>query len=328
MAIEVEDVVAQFGAYYIDQGQNIAQLRTKMYQPSETAAYFQNRPTINTEWRSTLSQMNSVLQPFQKAWTPKGDLAFEPNSGQLFHIKIDNDETPDDLESSYLGFLDNIEDNDRANWPFVKWFIEVHIIPKSQEDYELYESFLGVFAAPTPGTAGATGTSMNGIRKVIRTYNTAGRTGLDNGPIATGALATDPSDFVRQVEAWADAIPYLFRNKMDFVFMSDSNATLYKRGKRILYGKDYNFINGAPSNLDTVEDYPNLTIARLQSMGTSNMIWGSPTINRIRPLKKSSLANTIRIESIKRTVSMFTDWWEALDFEVPEFIFHNDQDLS
>jgi hypothetical protein len=36
----------------------------------------------------------------------------------------------------------------------------------------------------------------------------------------------------------------------------------------------------------------------------------------------------MKIESLKREVFLYTDWWEALNFEVPEFIFHNDQDLS
>ena len=327
MTITVTDIVTQFGAYYINEGQNLDRLKTKIYQMAETAGYFANRPTENTQWRSTFSQMNGVLQPFQKAWTPKATFSIEPNKFDLFKIKIDDDLQPDEIEATYLGFLANVEDLERKNWPFIRWYIESHLMQAKAEDHELLEAFLGVYAAPTPGTAGATGTSMDGLRKIIRAYNNAGRTGLGDGAIATGALATDPGDFVEQVENWCDSVPYVFRNKLDYIFMSDANATLYKRGKRAKYGKDVQFINGTASNLDTVEDYPSIRIARLQSMGTSDMIWASPSINRIRPLKKGGLQNIFQVESRQRTVSIFTDWWEALNFEVPEFIFHNDLDL-
>jgi hypothetical protein len=36
----------------------------------------------------------------------------------------------------------------------------------------------------------------------------------------------------------------------------------------------------------------------------------------------------MKVESAKRAVDLMTDWWEALNFEVPEFIFTNDQDLA
>jgi hypothetical protein len=58
-------------------------------------------------------------------------------------------------------------------------------------------------------------------------------------------------------------------------------------------------------------------------------MWTSLPQNRIRALKKAALGNTILVkEFAPRTVSAYTDWWEALNFEVPEFVFHNDQDLA
>jgi hypothetical protein len=65
---------------------------------------------------------------------------------------------------------------------------------------------LGVYAAPANGVAGAAGTAMNGLRKVIRGYNTGGRTNLGNGAIATGAFAADPVDWCTQVEEFVRAM--------------------------------------------------------------------------------------------------------------------------
>ena len=327
MAIAIDDVITAFGSYYLGSNQNnIKRLRSLLYQPVETAKYFQDRPGDDTIYRGVLSVLNRIVQPFQKAFTPIGTTTFTPNEFSLFKIKVDMSETPDDLEKSYLGFLAAAPEADRANWLFIRWLVEVHVMAKIQEDLENNEYFAGVFAAPVDGTAGAAGTSMNGLRKVIRDYNTAGRTNLGNGPIATGALAADNADFVTQLEEMVDAIPSLYRPKMDFLFMSKENATRYARGKRKKYNTNYL----QTSELSTVEDYSNIKIVGLASMSAanSNLIWGTQADNRIRPTKKAILANTMKIESAKRVVDLLTDWWEALNFEVPEFIFHNDQDLA
>ncbi|MGN6293769.1 MAG: hypothetical protein ACTHMV_13580 [Chitinophagaceae bacterium] len=328
MAIDVADVKAQFGSYYIKNEINMQRLRSMLYQPVETASLFADRPGSDTIYRGALSQLNRIVQPFQKAYTPIGEIVFKPNQIDLYQIKIDISETPDDLERSYVGFLADKEDLERANWPFVRWLIEEHIIAKKQEDLELNEYFSGVYAAPAPGNAGAAGTAINGIRKQIRDYATAGRTNLTNGPIAMGAPAADPADFCTQVEEFAEAIPPIFRSKLDVICMSKELELRYRRGRRAKYGKEVQFINN--QDLSTLEDFQNLKVKGLASMSAAqtNMIWAAMPNIRIRPTKKASLSDTMKMESNRRVVDLFSDWWEVLGFEVPEFIFHNDQDLA
>ncbi len=326
MAIDVSAVVGQFGAYYVAGSANQANLRNMLYKAVETAQYFSNRPTSDTIWRGTQASLDRVIQPFQKAYTPIGTITFKPNQFPLFNIKIDKDETPDDLEPTYEGFLADVADNERANWPFVRWFAENHVLPRKDQDLEVNEYFSGVFATPTPGTAGNAGTSMDGIRKVIRGYNTAARTNLGNGAIATGVAATSDSDFCEQVEGFVDGIPSLFRKQLDYIFMAPELYIKYKRGKVKKYGLQINYTSG--SDKTNIEDYQNIQVIGLESHTGSGLIWTSLPTNRIRPIKKAALADTLKIESAKRTVSLYTNWWEALNFEVPEFIFHNDQDLA
>jgi hypothetical protein len=329
MAINVADVITQFGAFYKPGSDNQRNLRNMLYASKETSMYFQDRPTEDTIWRGTLASMNRVVQPFQKAYTPIGTITFKPNQFDLFKLKIDLQETPDDLEATYLGFLAALPVVERASWPFVRWFLENHVMPKKNEDLELNEYYKGVYAAPTPGTAGAVSTAMNGVRRVIRAYNTAGRTNLGTGAIATGAPNADDAVFVGQIEAFVESIPELFRGKIDYIFMSKSLVTKYRRGKRAKYGSLQNYLTGTGvDNLLTIEDYPTIQVKGLLSQSASNLIWTSIPENRIRPVKKGALENTMLVkEFAPRTVSAYTDWWEALNFEVPEFIFHNDQDL-
>lgn len=330
MAIDVADVVAQYGAFYKPGADNFLNLRNMIYKPADTAAHFQARPTEDTIYRGTLASLNRIIQPFQKAYTPIGDINFKPNQFDLFRLKIDIQETPDDLEATYLGFLTSIPNNERASWPFVRWYLENHVMPKKDEDLEVAEYFAGVHAAPAPGVAGAAGTSMDGLRKIIRGYNTAGRTNLGNGAIATGAAAADDVDFCTQVEQFVADMPTHFRKRIDKVFMSPDNELKYKRGKRKKYGRLESYLTGNNvSDLVTIEDFTNASVVGVESHAGSGLIWATIAANRIRPQKKASLANTMLVkEFAPRVVSAYTDWWEVLNFEVPEFIFHNDQDLA
>lgn len=323
MALDVADIVAQFGAYYKPGSDNQKNLRNMLYKVIETAQYFQNRPTSDTIWRGTLASLTRVVQPFQKAYTPIGDMKFEPNEFKLYKLKIDMQEHPDDLEPTFVGFLADMVELDRAAWPFVRWWIEQHIMPKKDEDLETGEYFGGVFAAPAPGVAGAAGTSMNGIKKVLQDYNTDGRLNLKNGPIVTGAPAGDDADFCTQVEEFVEDIPSLFRSKLDYVFMSKELELRYKRGKVKKYGTQINMLD--TKDKYSLEDFPNVIVKGLESHTGSNLFWSSIPINRIRPQKKAGLANTMKVEGVKREVATYTDWWEALNFEVPEFVFTNDQ---
>lgn len=325
MSIVVTDVVTQFGSYYKAGGDNALTLRNAIYQPSQTAAYFQLRPTEDTQWRGTYSSLNRVIQPYQKAFTPIGTLTFAPNKFDLFKLKIDLQETPDDLEATYLGFLTSVPDADRANWPFVRWWLMNHVMPKKDEDLELNEYFDGVYAAPTPGTAGSVSTAMDGLKKIIKGYNTDGRTNLGDGPIVTGAAAADAADFCTQVEDFAASMPHVFRKKIDFIFMSADLELRYKQGKRA----KYNMMYAQSPDLLTVEDFPNMKVVGLESHGSSELMWATIAANRIRPMKKATLADTMKVQQFApRVVSAYSDWWEVLNFEVPEFIFHNDQDLA
>lgn len=298
-------------------------LRNMLYNKVETVQYFRSIPQSDTIYRSTFAALDRVVQAFQKAWTPIGTITFTPNQFNLFKLKIDKEETPDDLENSYEGFLADIDDLDRANWPFVRWLIENHIMPRKEQDLELNEYFTGSYVAPTPGTAGAAGASMDGLRKIIRGYVTGGRTNLGAGPIAMGAPEADAVDFCTQIEDFVDSINDLLIGDIDRLFMSKTLAQRYVRGRRLKYNANY----AQATDMVAVQDHPDVQITGLKSHTGSNLIWASPAINRIRPTKKAALADTMRVESYRRVVSLYTDWWEVLNFEVPEFIITNDQDL-
>jgi hypothetical protein len=324
MAIDVQDVVTQFGAHYKPGSDNQKNLRNMIYKPGETAQFFAPRPTDDTIWRGTLATLDRVVQPFQKTFTPISTIKFEPNQFPLYKLKINLQETPDDLEATYLGFLASIPELDRSQWPFVRWWLEQHVNLKKEEDLETEEYGKGVFVAPQDGVAGPAGSSMNGIRKVLQGYNAAGRLNLKNGPIDIGQIAEDPADFCTQVEDFVRAIPSLFRNKLDYIFMSPDLELRYKDGKDAKYNKNY----AKDADLLTVNKFSNISVKGLESHRDMQLLWATLPANRIRPQKKAVLKDTMRLQVDIIQVKAHTEWWEALNYEVPEFVFTTAGDMA
>ncbi len=314
MSIVLSDVVTAYGSYYKDEGQGVADLYKKLYRPSATAAFFNAQPTKDTRVKVGSSELDRVLQPFQKAFTPIGTLTFKSNVVDLFNLKIDKSEYPDEIVDSWLGFLEG-EGIKREEWPFVRWMIEVHVLDKMAEDYELNEAYAGIYVAPTPGTAGAAGTSMNGIKKQFTDY------GARINTVVMGAAPTDPVLYCTYIETFVESLPFEYRKRIDYVFMSETAELLYKKGKRIKYNVNYAQV----SDLMNVENFPNARVQGLASMGAATNVWATLPWNRFRPIKKKALSSDFVIKEYSpRAVSLYTDWWEVLGFKHPESVFKSD----
>lgn len=312
------DLITEFGAYYIAGSQNESRLIRQLRSAFGTAELFRTVVTDDTLYRAAESQMTRVVQPFQKAWTPTGALTFLPVAIQNFKMKVDHEEYPDDIEATWLGFLAD-QGLDRKEWPLVRYYVENELIPQIQEDIELNEIFSGVYAAPTPGTPGAAGTSMDGIKEIRNAHITAGRI----TPITIGAISTDPETFVGQVEAFADALPTKYYKGSMTIAMSMELERRYKRGVLAKYGVNTNYVDGARSGVDAT----NLMVKGVESHDGSDIIWTTPPQNAIRLVKKSANFNRIQLEAEDRKVKAFTDFWTGVGFLIPEIVFTNDSEL-
>ncbi|MFC6999581.1 hypothetical protein [Rufibacter roseus] len=315
--MNIADIITEFGAYYLNSGQNTARLLQLLHRPSTTDTVLTPFFTDDTIYRASQSKMGRVLQPFQKAWTPINDLTFVAIAIEQFKMKIDTQEYPDDLEGTWLGFLagDGIK---REEWPFIKWFVEIHLLPQAKEDYEMFEVYHGVYAAPTNGVAGPAGTSMNGLRKAINDQVTAGR--ID--PIVLGAVPTDPLALVDYIEAFSDQINKAYWKIPMQLCVNETIERNYYRGCDEKYGKDTNH-----KELGGKVKYANLTVIGLPSMDGSDKIWATPKNNVLKLGKKTQNMKAMNIQAVDRLVKLFTDWWSGVGILVPEIVFTNDVDL-
>jgi len=315
--MDVAAIVAEFGAYYINQGQNATRLVKKLYEKSMTEEAFTTVVTDETKWRGGESTITRLLQPFQKTWTPTGTFSAKPIEIDAFKLKLDFEDYPDDLEATWLGFLADAN-LDRKEWPIVRWLVEEHILPRMNQDFEINEIFNGVYAAPTTGTAGAGGTAMNGIKTIRNGHIADGRI----VPISTGALETNPLLFVEQMEEFVDSINTLYWNSPMQLNVSQQLERRFLRGFERKYGRNINY-----TGTGTQIDGTNITLVGRPSQNGSNILWATPKTNAVRLVKKSQNLNTVRIENVDRKVKLYTDFWTGIGFLIPEIVFTNDLEL-
>lgn len=316
--MDVSAIVSEYGSYYLNHGQNRNSLHKKLYFKSETDELFTRVNTDDTIIRRGSSTITRLLQPFQKTWSPTGTLTVSPKSIPLYGFKMDFEDYPDELVETWIGWLAD-SNLDRKAWPFVKWLIEVHIIEKMQEDYEVNEVFMGEYAAPgTPGTAGLVSTSMEGLRKLLNDAID----GTDVTAITTGALSATATTFTEQVEAFVRSIDSRYRRHKMTLAMSIDNEVLYRQGMREKYNMYYNQEN----DLLKVADYPNITVKGFNSWGTSDKLFCSPKENMICGVKKSKNQNMVRVENVDRQIKVYTDFHKGVGWVLDDLIFTNEQD--
>lgn len=323
--MNITDIVTEFGAYYLSQGQNLTSIRQKLRRSLVTPKAFTTVYTDDTIWRASEASHSRIVQPFQKAFTPTGTSAFKPVEIRQFHMKADLSESPDDLEATWLGFLSS-ENVKRSEWPFIRWWVEVLVLPKIQEEIELYEIGAGVYTAPTANTPGAQGTSMDGIQKIVKDHITAGRT----SPIALGAIPAADKDFVDYMRAFHAGIRKEYRNIPMTVYMSEDLVLKYMYGYNEKYGKDT--VTADNANGVTKIKFTNLTIEGIPSMNLKangsacNRIFCTPKENAILLMKKTNNMGRFDIQGVDRIVKLLTDWWMGVGFVIPDIVFCNDQE--
>ena len=308
MAITTTDIVTEYGAYYINSGQNMARLKRLLLFGRETTKLATKIKTDNTVYRLAQSVMTRLVQAFQKSWTPKGDMTFTPNPIELFHLKVDFEVYPDDVEDNWLGFLAS-NDLNRKEWPLIRYILESHFYGQINTDMEELEYYKGVYTAPTSGTAGISGQSMNGLKTFLTT---------DKVNHVTMA-ALDAATIYDQIELFYESISEQYQNSKMIIGMAPKWKRAFLKDKRSLGYYDIT----SPSQIDDTLDFSPARVIGLPSMIGTDDIWATPVDNFLHITKKGENAAKVKIEESKRVVNLLTDWWEGLGFGINEVVWTN-----
>jgi hypothetical protein len=233
---------------------------------------------------------------------------------QTKSVKIDDEFMPDELYATWLGFL-TAKTVDRKEWPFVKWLIEVYYNRQIDQDMELNEYYKGVYAAPVAGVAGADGTGMNGLKKLIQE-------GVDAGtinPVNIGPLTTE--SIFDQVEEFTDKIAEVYQGIPMDICMSQHWAKKYLQDKRAQ--GFYQRKSDKEVNLDV--DFTPQTVKGLACMVGTNDIFCTPSENFLHISPATITKNTFKLEESKRSVAVLGDWSEGLGFGINQAVWTNIQ---
>ncbi len=314
MAITTTQIVAEYGAYYIDAGQNKKRILNMLSQGREIVNFATPIKTDDTIYRMANATFQSLVQPFQKAFTQKGGVDLVPKEIRQYRFKIDDEFMPDELVATWLGFL-TAKQVDRKEWPFVKWLIEVYYKNQIDQDMELNEYYKGVYAAPAAGVAGANGTGMNGVQKLLTDGIAAGTINSIN----IGAL--DAATIFDQVETFTDSIAEVYQGIKMNVFMSRYWYKKYMQDKRAqgFYQKT------SDKEIDSGIDFTPLDVVPLASMVGTSDIFCTPKENFIHLSPATLTKNSYKLEEAKRAVAVMADWQEGLGFGIDQIVWTNIQ---
>lgn len=314
--ITTTDIVTEYGAYYVDAGQNKKRLLSLMRQGRELTNYTTPIRTNDTIYRLGNAAFKSIVQPFQKAFTQKGGVEFTPNEIRVFNLKIDDEFYPDEIKATWLGFL-AANQTDRKEWPLVKWLMEVYYMQQIDRDMELNEYYNGSYSAPTAGTAGADKTGMDGIKKQLQSGVDAGT--MNSVSLTGGVLHKDT--VFDQVEEFTDKISEVYQGVEMNVFMSRYWYKKYMQDKRAqgFYQKT------SDAQIDAGIDFTPQSVVPLACMTGTNDIFCTPKANFLHVTPETITKNKFKVEEAKRVVAVMGDWWEGLGFGINEAVWTNIQ---
>jgi len=266
--------------------------------------------------------VGDVVQPYQWEFTHKGDVTLDAVDNKLQKIKVDILITADDLEKFWDTYIVEWHEigKDATEWSFPRYIYEQVYLPKIIEEMN-HNSYNGVYAAPTPGTAGTSVGSVNGYAKVIADAVLAG----DLTEYATGAFVD--STVVNQIEGWVDSLPTPYRDAPGVIMMSNTLAKKYWRNYRENFGTG----NGVAGNQNEElrVEMTNKTIVPINAMEGSNRIIFSPTTTRnmIWGTRRGfDTYPTIRWKSTDvRVIKGTAEFYRFYGFEFWDHLFVNDQ---
>lgn len=263
---------------------------------------------------TTAARRSEFLQAWQKGFQAKGDVEFAPYKNTIYDIKMDV--LFDNLHELYYTYLAYLADETKTpdQYPIVKWLMDYHIIPGITEELRAM-SVKGVYVAPTPGTAGASIASANGIFTIISNEVAEGNI----TPIAVGAITT--SNIVEKYNKFNRDLPAEWRTKPGIIFVSADRLYDYREAYDAVRrtATDY---NGMQNSLYGTQK----TLVGLDDLnGSDRMLFTptGPTGNLLKMYDKIVMPQPT-VQLYNRDVKVLTDFARGWGFDTLDCVFVND----
>jgi hypothetical protein len=294
-----------------------------VYQNLVMIKYMTPTPGVSDEHIATAGVMDEVIQGYQKAFTPKGDLTLTPYKTKVRPIKIDlKIEELEKLRQTYLAkmFREGRGKKDYQEMDFIKYILTVHLPKAIANDMEIV-SCVGTYVAPTAGTAGDAVNATDGILTGIATA-------IDDGDLAggnvitTGALTT--TNILDKVELFVDALPAKMKTmnllEGQEIFMSFSLYEAYKRKYAEKYGTYMDYKTGIEMVYGT-----SMKVVGIPGWGSSDALLCTPKTNLLHCYNEVDIPTEFNFEVRERAISVYADFSAGFGFNYLQDIYVNDQ---
>ena len=229
--IDITALTASLGAYH---RQKAKELYSTLMQRDHELKIFKTIAGVKDEYVITETQLTEIIQAYQKAWTPKGNVKFIPNVLKVRRVKVDMELDPVDLERTWEG--ERIDGSLPEGQELLEGYIFGEITKRTRKDIRKV-LINGQYVAPTPGVAGAAINSFDGL---LTQYLALLALGYIDNVVHTGPLTK--SNIREQVEETYDSVDDDFKEEDLVMLMGADKLRWYKRDYRSEFGanQDYN----------------------------------------------------------------------------------------
>lgn len=323
MSITVQNIIDSYGAYYEQGSQNLQRLKAvPMQEPQMLKQQGINSiMTRDTVYRMANPIFASVLQPYQKAFTTKGNVEFLANEIRLRQMKVDMSFYPADIEDSWLGFLAGDSSRNQENWPIARYILEHYLLPKAQEDKELEAIYKGVYKEPQNETAGSPVDSMDGFKKLLIDGSKKEKCKVN----VIENLGTFDADVAQDyIEAFDSKIDSKFRNKKMLIFVAPEMLLSYLRDRR----DNKNYFISSDAQISTNIDFTNHQLVACEAMAGTTDIFATLPENIVHLKKRDISAVNIDVQKADRQVKFLVDWWEAVGFNCNALVWTSKETVT
>lgn len=299
--INVDLILEEYGRFYENSGQGMDRLRRALTVPATTLEKYATR--INTKddiYKMATDEWEDVLQPFRIQFEPKAGVKFIPNAIVLNHIKVDAQFSPMGVYHSWMAFLAGGQ-NKIEDWPITRYFVEVYLKKKIDNNRELKAVYKGVRDdnGTTPESC------MDGIkRKLIEGANNA-----DN-PINVihGVDPFTEENIFDEIEAYDRKIDELYDGENIIHFVAPKWVRAMKTAKR---AAGYYFIN-SPDQINADIDFTKHVVCGVPSMKGTDDIFSTMKENLLWLVNRNKFDFDIQKEN--RMIKVLADWMEGVGF--------------
>lgn len=299
--------------------------------PDDTVKHFTtffNEAQAGEEFSFPRFRLSQVSQPFQVAFTHKGDAEFSGEKYTQRRGKIDMLINPDEIVGNWVGHLNSLRGQNtgagvsgqaydekllREQMPLVQYII-ANAILHHNEERETDVIYKGVYVAPTPGTASPAGERVDGMEKLMTDAATASK----YTPFAMGAYT--PADTFEYLETFFDNIPDKYKGKPIKLFVEHQKMIDYARDKRGTFNWSQQLADLFKIDFSTIEIVPT------HSMAGKNRVWATMPTNLARMVHKTNgPGENADVQVQDRNVKFMTDYHESFGVRDWDFFWSNDQ---